>query len=288
MTDLQIPKPICDCVDGSDRFQKPRFISAVLKQATQQGAAIMKVRALRFLFVLSGILGIFSVGAHSQPSFAPGCHKAGKAAEKQICADAELTRLDQSLTTLYREMDHHFYDSRGYVRDGQEVWSAQRNKCGADSKCIAQRYQEQIQRLSGQNPDYPLAGMFHVQNKDHGPFETFTISPSLWPTISPGEYDIQIEILEQWDDGTGDFECVLNGYAKHDGDGLLVTTGDIPSRFNFRVSSPDPGTLVVKQSPEFAAAEKAGCPPGMKFGAQDVTYARRGPFFNWPDDAYKH
>jgi len=287
MTDFQVSRPICGRVNGIDGFKKQRFISAILKQETQQGAAVIKVSALRFLFVFFEILGVLSVRAHGQPSFAPGCHKAGKAAEKRICADAELTRLDQSLTTLYRAMDHNLYDNQGYVQSGQREWSAQRDKCGEDSKCIAQRYQEQIQRLSGQNPDFPLAGMFHVQNKDHGPYETFTLSPMLWP-ISPGEYYIQIQVLEEWDDGTGSFECVLDGYAKNDGDGLRVTIGVVVNERSFQVSSADPGTLVVKRSPEFGAAERSYCPPGMKFGTQDVIFTRRGPVFNWPDDAYKH
>jgi uncharacterized protein len=239
----------------------------------------MKERATCFLFVLVGMLGAFPSIARSQPAF--GCHKAGNATEKRICADAELARLDRRLAPMYRGRTYSDLQySFNYVRSDEENWFAQRDKCGEDSKCIAQRYQEQIQRLSGQNPDNPLAGVFHVQTQGDD-MEAFTLYP-----ISPGKYNIEIEIEE---DGEvpGGFVCALDGFARIDGNGLRVTVRTLSGDFTFQVSSPDPGTLVVKRSPEFGAAERAAYPHGTRPRSQDVTYTRRGPFFNWPEDAYK-
>jgi len=284
MTSYLLSRPINGRVNEIDQCTKLRTMSAVSKHETsQRGTTVTKMRALCFLFVLVGILGALPSSALSQPSF--GCQKTANATEKRLCADADLVRLDRRLERLYRgEIDHYLEDSFSYVRSDQENWFAQRDKCGEDSKCIAQRYQEQIQRLSGQNPDYPLAGVFHVQKQGHD-MEGFALYP-----LSPGKYYIEIQI--EYEDasmpvGAGTFVCDLNGFARNDGNGLRVTARTVSGDFSFPVSSPDPGTLVLKQSPELGAAEKGGCSNRMRPRSEDVTYTRRGQFYNWPDDAYK-
>jgi uncharacterized protein len=284
MTSYLLSRPINGSENEIEQYANPGTMFAVLKQETsQQGTPVMKVRAVCFLLILFGMLGAFPSIVLSQPEF--GCRKVGNATEKHLCDDADLARLDRRLERLYRgEMDHYLEDSFSCVRSDQENWFAQRDKCGEDSKCIAQRYQEQIQRLSGQNPDYPLAGVFHVQKQGHD-MEGFALYP-----LSPGKYYIEIQI--EYEDarlpaGAGTFVCDLNGFARNDGNGLRITARTVSGDFIFPVSSPDPGTLVLKQSPELGAAEKGGCSNRMRPRSEDVTYSRRGQFYNWPDDAYK-
>lgn len=266
-------RPIYGRVNGIDGWEKPGLISTVLKhEISQRGTAVMKVHVLYFLFVLVGMLGAFPSIALSQPSF--GCHKAGNATEKRLCADADLARLDRRLAHLYRELVDYI-DDPGYDVGDRENWFAQRDKCGEDSKCIAQRYQEQIQRLSGQNPDYPAAGVFHVQSEEDDVL-------ALYP-ISSGKYYISISNSEE--QGT---VCRVGGSAQKDGNGLRVTVPTKSGDVSFQVSLPSPGTLVVQQSTEFSALEKYGCSALKSKAITDFIFARRGPRFNWPDDAYKH
>lgn len=124
----------------------------------------MKAPALRWCSILLvGVLGAFPAGARSQPSF--DCHKAGNATEKQICADPELARLDRRLAALWRGTIRSFddQDQVAQIKTDQKLWIGQRNQCADNSKCITDHYQAQINRLSGDDPDYPAAGVFAVE-----------------------------------------------------------------------------------------------------------------------------
>jgi uncharacterized protein len=209
--------------------------------------------------------------ARGQPSF--DCQKAGNATEKRICADADLARLDRSLTTLYRGLTTYF-KLVPQVPTEQKSWIVRRNECGEDSKCISQRYQERIQLLSGQNPDYLAAGVFRVQKE--GSFDSFALYP-----LSSGKYLIDISTTEG--EGADVFTCGLTGSAQKDGNGLRVTVPDVLSEtaasLSFHVSLPDPETLVIEHSHEVGPVQEQSCGAGATL---EHTFKRRGPVFNWP------
>jgi uncharacterized protein len=224
-----------------------------------------------FWVILVAALDAFPGSARSQPSF--DCHRAGNATEKRICADADLAALDRSLTTLYREIKTYFHDVP-QIRAGQQSWIVRRNGCGEDSKCISQRYQEQIQLLSGRNPEYPAAGVFRVQKE--GSFDAAALYP-----LSSGKYLIAISTTEG--EGADVMTCGVAGYAQKEGNGLRVTQSDGSSvtadNLSFHVSLPDPDTLLIEHSHEVGAVEEQNCGDGA---ALEHTFKRRGRIFNWP------
>ncbi len=81
-----------------------------------------------------------------KPSF--NCAKAWSKAEKAICANLEIATLDNEMVSIYVK---HRRALRGARRraliNQQKQWLKQRNACGSDVACLAQRYGERIQQL---------------------------------------------------------------------------------------------------------------------------------------------
>lgn len=71
------------------------------------------------------------------------CSKAQSTVEKMICADAELSRLDDDMTTRYNEA-LNVQSRSGELRQAQRQWIRERNAC-LDLPCLKQAY---IGRLS--------------------------------------------------------------------------------------------------------------------------------------------
>jgi uncharacterized protein len=219
----------------------------------------MKPRVLRWCSpaFLVAILGVFPVGARSQPSF--DCQKAGNATERRICADPELARLDRELATLWRGMIRSFSneDQLAQMKADQKQWIARRNECAGDSKCISSRYQAQIDRFRGDDPDYPAAGVFEAEG-------TGTIA--LYP--SSGKYLVAILTA---DPSKGSWTCDVSGFAQQNGNALRVTSGDLSFPVTLRDRSTLVSTLVVDQNNEVSAVAERQC--GLN-GTFAFTYMR--------------
>ncbi|WP_244788336.1 lysozyme inhibitor LprI family protein [Cupriavidus pauculus] len=72
------------------------------------------------------------------------CKKAGTFVEKEICADASLSKLDDALTSNYRMMmASNLGDGGASLKKEQRAWLAKRNKC-TTNKCLNDLYRERV------------------------------------------------------------------------------------------------------------------------------------------------
>jgi uncharacterized protein len=74
------------------------------------------------------------------------CTRAGTRVEKMICADAELSRLDSELGTLYGDLRRNAGSNEATLKRDQRIWLKERNAC-TDSACLAKAYRERIGQL---------------------------------------------------------------------------------------------------------------------------------------------
>lgn len=98
---------------------------------------------------------LLSAGAASAASF--DCAKAVSPAEKAVCADPTLSRLDERLTKAYRQgVDELWLDqileprtptARAY-RGAQFAWLKARDVCGADTACLKRLYEHRLKMLT--------------------------------------------------------------------------------------------------------------------------------------------
>lgn len=106
------------------------------------------MRHLTLSLVLAGTVLSLPVLAAS-PSF--DCAKATHEAEKMICKDGELAKLDRSLAALYSSAlkDASGQDKRD-LKDEQRDWIKDRNACSRNSDmrgCIVDEYRVRIDQL---------------------------------------------------------------------------------------------------------------------------------------------
>ncbi len=82
------------------------------------------------------------------------CREASTAAERTICSDARLGRLDDQMATVYGRLwsvaDHR---SRMRLRTAQHRFLGARDACGRDAGCIRGAYLDQIGVLDGKLTD---------------------------------------------------------------------------------------------------------------------------------------
>lgn len=76
------------------------------------------------------------------------CAKAGSAAEKTVCADERLSRLDSDLGTAYAQALTAASDPTA-LRAAQRAWLKERDACGADAACLRQSYERRLRDVSG-------------------------------------------------------------------------------------------------------------------------------------------
>lgn len=90
-------------------------------------------------------------GAAYKPSF--DCAKASNFAEKAVCSDATLGRLDGALADNYKHvLAADLGDGpRGELRATQKAWLAERNKC-ADNGCLVATYRRRIDQICDYAP----------------------------------------------------------------------------------------------------------------------------------------
>jgi len=74
------------------------------------------------------------------------CAKASTNVEKAICADAELSSLDEQIGRAYREaLRRGSSDEQSSLRSEERAWLKARDACGArDHACLVDRYRERV------------------------------------------------------------------------------------------------------------------------------------------------
>ena len=100
------------------------------------------VNGVKCFLYLFGLLGL----ALSARGASFDCGKALTRVEKLICGDAELSRLDEELSTVYKTAikDEKQADS---IKQAQKLWMEERNNC-ADEACVKQTYDTRLLDLS--------------------------------------------------------------------------------------------------------------------------------------------
>ena len=82
------------------------------------------------------------------------CSRARLPVEREICASDGLSRLDDSLSRLYRQALAKAVDQKP-LREAQRLWMAKRNAC-PDAACLETAYRERIAALGGQPGSAPM------------------------------------------------------------------------------------------------------------------------------------
>ncbi len=90
-------------------------------------------------------LVLLTLGANFACAASFDCDKAGTKVEKMICADPELSKLDEELGKAYNKALEANSDQAS-IKQKQRDWLKERNKC-ANSECIRTRYQDRIANL---------------------------------------------------------------------------------------------------------------------------------------------
>lgn len=99
-------------------------------------------RAARLLLIVLGWLMLsFTVHAASFD-----CGKATTTVEKLICADAELSKLDEELAAAYKTALQGEKHTES-IRQTQKQWMKERNSC-ADAVCVKRTYETRLQGLA--------------------------------------------------------------------------------------------------------------------------------------------
>jgi uncharacterized protein YecT (DUF1311 family) len=75
------------------------------------------------------------------------CASPGNAAERAICREPDLSRLDDVMNVAYKRAKFDSPKSLDEIDHEQKRWLSRRNLCGDDPTCIRKRYDEQIQLL---------------------------------------------------------------------------------------------------------------------------------------------
>jgi len=119
--------------------------------------------------------------ARAAPSF--DCRKAASETEKAICASPALGLLDRQQQRAWRAMNEALQEHPAFsaLKQEQRAWLALRERCAADTACIAEAYRRRISQLQG-GPGEPWAGVFEMPGTG-----SLTIYPVAASTSAPPE-----------------------------------------------------------------------------------------------------
>lgn len=96
------------------------------------------------------LLAFLAIGHAQAASF--DCAKAGTKVEKLVCANAELSKLDDQLSAAYKDGAKHTAEPDRYKRE-QRSWLKGRETCLNDADkattCLRELYSQRVQALSG-------------------------------------------------------------------------------------------------------------------------------------------
>ncbi|WP_332403255.1 lysozyme inhibitor LprI family protein, partial [Burkholderia ubonensis] len=91
-------------------------------------------------------------------------------AEKAICADATLSSLDGDLAAAWKRTLAEASDA-GALKASQRDWLTQRDACGSDTRCLADRYHERLSVLGNARCGASVArqGLRNARRHDRRP-----------------------------------------------------------------------------------------------------------------------
>jgi len=90
--------------------------------------------------------------AHTVTAASFPCNKAQSRIEKSICADAELSRLDDLLGSFYQGAQQHLAQGASCLQSDQKQWlKTTRNVC-ADNACLKKVYLDRLGELNAIQP----------------------------------------------------------------------------------------------------------------------------------------
>lgn len=116
------------------------------------------------------------------------CSKATSDAEKAVCADASLSKLDGDLAAAWKQALAGGGNTSA-LKTAQRDWLKQRDACGSDKHCLADRYHERLAALSSQQRGadnrWQQSWSLDINSSTSGGELTFTgTPPNLHFTIS--------------------------------------------------------------------------------------------------------
>lgn len=102
------------------------------------------------------------------------CAKRPTASEREICLDRDLTRKDGVLNEVYKEIRRTLPASDfSILRDEQREWLVERNTCGSNTRCLADKYTDRIAVLEQLLENMANPGRSHVEIGCTGPGQTY-------------------------------------------------------------------------------------------------------------------
>ncbi len=98
------------------------------------------------------------------------CATRPTASEREICIDRDLTRKDGVLNEVYHEVRRALNASDfAILRDEQRDWLVERNACGSNTGCLADKYTDRIALLEQLLENIANPGRSHVEIGCDGP-----------------------------------------------------------------------------------------------------------------------
>jgi len=126
----------------------------------------MSLDSVRALVVMQRIalfgVAVFLLAATTACAASFDCTKAGTKVEKMICADAELSKLDDQLGAVYSEVVQKYPDRASNFHISQREWLKERNRCKT-TDCLRAVYRKKITQLSNikSNDNNGMGWVFH-------------------------------------------------------------------------------------------------------------------------------
>jgi len=115
------------------------------------------------------------------------CAKASSNVEKMICADPELSALDDNLSKAFKEA-MKATDNKDQLKKEQFIWMKERNRCKA-VKCIKEKYQKKL--VFFENTKY--IKQFKIDNNASLYYVDYHV---LIPDLQSGKYQIDKECVQ--------------------------------------------------------------------------------------------
>ena len=148
------------------------------------------------------------------------CTKASTAGEKAICADPELSKLDEQLAKAYKRALQK--GPRAKVQADQKAWLKERNtNCGYYAACLQYQYYRRIAQLQGVHwslADWQrAAGTWSTAGSDGASKQRLVIK-----AVNKERFDFQLSTLGSADGG----EIQGHGYFTPDGIAEFPTDDD--------------------------------------------------------------
>lgn len=185
----------------------------------------------------------------------PSCEAAATEAERTVCSDPRLARLDDRLARAWDSYLAAFDDEpmRAVIEKDRTAWLEERNACKSDAACLGKAYAVRADLLHGKSPRRRLAGIY---GSSSGEMAVYPAS---------GAYLVSIRTSDQ---SQGAWSCEVYGTGVSLGKSLTIAVGDS----NIAAHLGDDGAMRIGSPESTAAVEQRYC--GLN-GSISFTYKKR-------------